>query len=208
LVASDAFWVNPINARDRATSKPVQLVEAIQSGLVIPDTLCSNDPCKIRNFLRAHPDQTIYKGFHPARWHGRAGESILFTSEIGLDDLPDDEVLRLGPGIFQKRIDKAYELRVTVMGDYACSAKLLSQQHPDARIDWRSAGKEVEVVSGELPDEIYDACRLMMSRLGIVFGCFDFAVTPQGQHVFLEVNEMGQFLWLLLRDGHRAEPQR
>ncbi|HEX9940734.1 MAG TPA: hypothetical protein VGG03_01860 [Thermoanaerobaculia bacterium] len=196
LVAPNAFWVNPINARDRAASKPVQLFEAIKSGLTIPDTLCSNDPCEIRRFLCGCRGETIYKGFYPALWHRKDGASILYTSEIGPDDLPDDEVLRLAPGIFQKRIDKSYELRATFMGGYACSAKLLSQQHPEARIDWRSAGKEVEVVYEELPDEIYVACRTMMSRLGIVFGCFDFAVTPQGQHVFLEVNEMGQFLWL------------
>src|SRR6185295_14798986 len=30
----------------------------------------------------------------------------------------------------------------------------------------------------------------------IVFGCFDFIVTPQDEYIFLEVNEMGQFLWV------------
>jgi hypothetical protein len=35
-----------------------------------------------------------------------------------------------------------------------------------------------------------------MRSLGIVFGCFDFIVTPAGEHVFLEVNPMGQFLWI------------
>jgi hypothetical protein len=35
-----------------------------------------------------------------------------------------------------------------------------------------------------------------MRRLGIVFGCFDIVVTPAGEHVFLEVNEMGQFLFV------------
>lgn len=36
----------------------------------------------------------------------------------------------------------------------------------------------------------------MMNELGIVFGCFDFIVTDDNQYVFLEVNEMGQFLWI------------
>ncbi len=34
-----------------------------------------------------------------------------------------------------------------------------------------------------------------MKKLNIVFGCFDFIVTPEHDFVFLEVNEMGQFLW-------------
>ncbi len=35
-----------------------------------------------------------------------------------------------------------------------------------------------------------------MEELGIVFGCFDLIVTPEGEYVFLEVNEMGQFLFV------------
>lgn len=35
-----------------------------------------------------------------------------------------------------------------------------------------------------------------MKDLGLVFGCFDFIVTPEGEYIFLEVNEMGAFLWI------------
>jgi hypothetical protein len=35
-----------------------------------------------------------------------------------------------------------------------------------------------------------------MDYLGLVFGCLDFIVTPAGDYVFLEINEMGQFLFL------------
>lgn len=196
LVAPEAFWVNPIQSRARAVSKPIQLQEAITSGLTIPDTLCSNDPREIRRFLGNNAGHTVYKGFRFTRWNRDDGKAILFTSEIGVDDLPRDEVLRLAPGIFQRKVNKSYELRVTFMGDYACAAKLLSQEHSEAELDWRAVGKKVGVVGGELPEDIYNACRLLMRRLGIVFGCFDFAVTPRGEHIFLEVNEMGQFLWL------------
>ncbi len=35
-----------------------------------------------------------------------------------------------------------------------------------------------------------------MKKLGLVFGCFDFIVTPDNEYYFLEVNEQGQFLWI------------
>jgi hypothetical protein len=35
--------------------------------------------------------------------------AVLLTSEVSVDDLPEDEILRLTPGIFQARIDKAHE---------------------------------------------------------------------------------------------------
>ena len=39
-----------------------------------------------------------------------------------------------------------------------------------------------------------------MRMLGLAFGCIDLIVTPQGEYVFLEVNEMGQFLWVEQRE--------
>ena len=35
-----------------------------------------------------------------------------------------------------------------------------------------------------------------MRDLGIAFGCIDMILTPEGEYVFLEVNEQGQFLFL------------
>ena len=40
-----------------------------------------------------------------------------------------------------------------------------------------------------------------MRDLGIVFGCFDLIVTPEGEHVFLEVNQMGQWLFIEMMTG-------
>ena len=48
LIAPDACWVNPLDARARANLKLVQLAEARACGLEIPRTLSSNDPARIR----------------------------------------------------------------------------------------------------------------------------------------------------------------
>jgi hypothetical protein len=60
----------------------------------------------------------------------------------------------------------------------------------------RAYNERLSMTALELPEEVAARCREMMRRLGLVFGCFDFIVTPAGDYVFLEVNEMGQFLWL------------
>jgi hypothetical protein len=39
-------------------------------------------------------------------------------------------------------------------------------------------------------------CLAFMRRLGIVFGCLDVIRRPDGGYTFLEVNEMGAFLWV------------
>lgn len=197
LIAPQAFWVNPSSSRERAASKPLQLLEAVRAGLQIPPTLCSNDPVKIRRFLAAGDGDVIYKPFRPHQWElDDQAVALLFTSVVTLEDLPTDGTLRLTPGIFQARVPKAFELRVTFMGDHQVTARIMSQRKAVSQLDWREAFTDIDVEPGELPAAIDEACRRLMERLGIVFGCFDFVVTPAGEHVFLEVNEMGQFLFL------------
>ncbi len=113
-----------------------------------------------------------------------------------MEDLVADHVLRQTPGIFQELVPKAYELRVTVLGHRALAAKVLSQQTEKGRLDWRRSQDELRFEAVRLAPELAARCRALLDELGLVFGCFDFVVTPDGEHVFLEVNEMGQFLFL------------
>jgi hypothetical protein len=196
LIAPDAFWVNPLGSRQSSNAKPIQLKEALAAGLTVPPTLCSNDPDRIRAFLDRYAGRTIYKPFYPAQWLKESGSALTFTSNVELADLPEDDILRLAPGIFQERIEKDYELRLTYMGDHLVAAKLLSQDVPGAQLDWKLAFTNLRVLPAEVPRHVDRACRDLLRRLGIVFACLDLIVTPEGEYVFLEVNEMGQFLWV------------
>jgi hypothetical protein len=196
VVAPDAFWVNTLDSMRRASSKLLQLREATACGLAIPDTLVSNDPTRIRSFLRGHGGAIIYKPLRPALWNGATGLASVFTSLITEDVLPDDDVLRLTAGIFQPLVPKLHELRVTYLGDHVIVARVLSQHDEALRVDWRATGGKPPLEPDTLPPSIDRACRALMRRLGLVFGCIDLIVTPDGDHVFLEVNEMGQWLWI------------
>lgn len=192
------FWVNPRQAARRAECKPVQLSEALRVGLEIPPSLMSNDPRRIRAFIYSNDTtHTIYKPFTSTQWElEKGGSAYLFTATVEDNQLPEDELLRLSPGIFQPRIAKDHELRVTIIGDRIFVAKLESQAIDNARVDWRIGTRSVAIQPGHLPSTIEARCRALMTRLGLVFACLDFIVTPEGEHIFLEVNQMGQFLWL------------
>jgi glutathione synthase/RimK-type ligase-like ATP-grasp enzyme len=196
LVAPDAFWVNPRQSLQRANAKLAQLDQALAVGLNVPLTLCTNDPEEIRRFLQQNEREVIYKAFNPAQWTDGDRIGMVFTSEVELDDLPDDDILRLTPGIFQRRIPKAYELRLTYMGDFLVAAKLLSQESEVSKLDWRVAFAKLRIEPTAVPSELDRRCRELLRRLGILFGCLDLIVTPEGEYVFMEVNQMGQFLWL------------
>jgi hypothetical protein len=195
----DAFWINSMGGRQRANSKLLQLTEANRCGFALPHTLISNEPQRIREFIRTNrPGATIYKAFDGHFWDLPAGgRAMNYTVKITEESLPSDTLLRVTPGIFQCEVAKACELRVTYFGDHAVAAKLHSQAQASTALDWRMVPPEhIRIEPYELPPAVDAACRQLMRRLGIVFGCFDLIVTPGGEHVFLEVNEMGQFLWL------------
>lgn len=196
LISPDAFWVNPLHARDRANAKPIQVLEALRAGLSVPPTLFSNDPEQIRRFIGEHEGTVIYKAFTPGQWRTNDGVAFSFTSEVRLADLPDDDVLRLSPGIFQRKVTKARELRVTCMGHHVVAAALSPLGGEKSQMDWRAAFSHIKAERTTLPEDVRLHCIELMRRLGIVFGCFDFILTPENEYVFLEVNEMGQFLWL------------
>ena len=198
VVAPGAVWINPYQRITKANSKLFQLKVAAQVGFKTPETLFSNDPDKIRCYLKRYDEhEIIYKSLYPMSWLTKDEVRLTYTCPISIDDLPPDHILQATPGIFQKKIKKAYELRVTYFGGDCVAAKIHSQKHPKAQMDWRTAPVfELEMEEVQLPDQILKSCHLFMQRLGILFGCFDMIVTPDNEYYFLEVNEQGQFLWI------------
>jgi hypothetical protein len=195
-ILSEAFWVNPPDAALRAGRKPIQHRAASEVGLSTPDTLYSNDPEKVRAFIRRQGGQVVYKTFRPFSWRNDETSWMPYTSILTEDLLVSDALLQATPGIFQALVPKAYELRVTVIGRRPFAAKVLSQETIAGKLDWRKAYGELRIEPCGLPRGIAEGCNRLMEQLGLVFGCFDFIVTPDQKCVFLEVNEMGQFLFV------------
>lgn len=194
----DTWWVNPYSSGFKSNSKLLQLKLANKCGLNIPPTLISNDPMKIKNFINANSSNgVIYKSFTPNFWFDETNLKISYTRTVIEEQLPSDEVLQTTPGIFQKKIDKQFELRVTCFGDHHVAVKIDSQNHPKGKLDWRAIpATDLRVSQFTLPEKIHNLVKVHMRELGIVFGCYDFIVTPENEYYFLEVNEQGQFLWI------------
>jgi glutathione synthase/RimK-type ligase-like ATP-grasp enzyme len=191
LLPRDVLWANPIAARDAANFKIAQLAAAQAVGLSVPATIVTNDAGEARRFVAACAQGgAIYKPFLTYQWHGTERVSYAVTTLVDEADLDDPAQLLWSPGIFQRLVPKACELRVSVFGRTCVSARLFDQ---DA-IDWRTG--EMKVEPYVLPAPIEEKVHALMDRLGLTMGMIDFIVTPDGEHVFLEVNEQGQFLWV------------
>lgn len=201
-ISDQAFSVNPPDKALFAEDKVRQLIEAVRAGFEVPRTLFGGKPHEIRRFVSSCTDGAMVKSLRPFSWVKPNGDSsISITTRITEDKLPADELLRLSPVIFQGEIQKSVELRINVFGESVVAMSLAPQKDPslvDGRhVPFRDIGPQMF----DLPDAVALACVTITRNLGLVFAAIDVILTPGGRFVFLELNQMGQFLYL-----ERANP--
>jgi glutathione synthase/RimK-type ligase-like ATP-grasp enzyme len=190
-----AFSINDRNKMNIASNKIGQLPIAVECGFDIPSTIFSNDLSSIIGFMEKNPEQSyVYKPFTP---YMPPSGKITYTSVVDIEFVrANEKSITAMPGIFQKYVNKSYELRVTVVGDDLFSAKIDCNSSVSSEIDWRkdifSDIYSVAVLLEEWKNKILKLHR----SLGLFFGAYDFIVDVEGNLVFLEVNPAGQWMWL------------
>lgn len=201
LLEPDAFWVNSHRSRRQSYNKILQHHAAIEAGFVTPRSLYTNDPARIREFIRDNGGVVAFKPLYALPWQSDELVWMPFTQELREDLLIEDDLLRATPAIYQELVPKAFELRVTVMGNTIFPVRIDSQATERGKVDWRKANDQLNMQPFDLPVPVEQAILRFMRSLGLVFGCLDFIVTPDQRFVFLEVNQAGQFLFVELRAG-------
>ncbi|GGA13111.1 hypothetical protein GCM10011408_38370 [Dyella caseinilytica] len=195
---TQALWVNAPLAAWQAESKLLQLQEAHNVSLRVPETVVTNHADDVRRFIKKC-GRVVFKSFYPHTWHNTAKRELVAVGVVMLDDasvLPDDAVA-MSPGIFQRYVDKAFDVRVTVIGDHYFAVKL-GKAAGGAFLDWRAYSLEetLQVEPFDLPHELKQKLKALMQRLDLTFGCIDLVVDHDGNAFFLEVNQAGQFLFV------------
>ena len=99
---------------------------------------------------------------------------------------------------FQELLQKSLEIRVTVVGRRVMSASIDSQVSARAAHDWRRDGLRMlqDWRPYQLPQEIEEKILRLMDYFCLNYGAIDIILTPDDQHVFLELNPGGEFFWL------------
>jgi hypothetical protein len=198
-------WLNPPMVVDSIyENKIVQAHFAHEVGFVTPQTVISNDwnlafhsfgdkPVSVKL-----PDGRMYmddKLYHMLTTvvDKKAYERLRNTSPF--------------PGIWQEFIQKKREWRVTVVGDKVFPAAVYTTKR--AKADWRKLqfdGRVVKFKAEELPSIIVERCVTLLRRMGVHYGAFDLIECEDGSFVFLEVNLIGAYQWLVNKLGF-AIPQ-
>jgi len=191
-------WLSRPEAIRRAGNKIRQLADARQLGFEVPPTLVSRDSDEIREFAGNHANtiaKLVSKGV--PRTPNIEDQYTVFTTLLSAVDLANDAKLAACPAQYQLYVEKAFEVRVTVVGSRVLACRIDSQASDKTRTDWRNYDLQHTPHSVYLLDDsIADKCRALVKLYDLAFGAIDLIVTPEGQTVFLELNPNGQWLWL------------
>jgi MvdD family ATP-grasp ribosomal peptide maturase len=182
-----------------ADNKQLQLQVAREIGLDIPRTLITNNPLAVKKFAQECQQGMITKMLSSfAIYDEQEGEKVVFTNPVTETDIEHLDGLRFCPMTFQEKIPKALELRTIIVGQRVFTASVDSQRSQKAKYDWRRQGLSL-INSWEqynLPLDVEKKLLKLLAYFGLHYGAIDIILTPDGRHVFLEVNPVGEFFWL------------
>lgn len=200
-VPSEAWLNKPLNIW-KADNKLTQLRVARLLGLSIPQTCVSIDSKEVLQFNESVSGPIICKPMS----HGQISEQAnqiqqVFTSELSEQDIQwIAQSSEIAPSIFQQRIDKDADIRLTVVGSRIFAAEIRSQEYSLTRVDWRKAQLDQNIKltyqKCDLPENVSASCLKLMEHLDLRFACIDLIRQPNGEHVFLEVNPNGNWVWI------------
>ncbi|NER92930.1 MAG: MvdC family ATP-grasp ribosomal peptide maturase [Symploca sp. SIO1B1] len=190
----DAHWVDDLERIKAAGNKQRQLRVASEVGLIIPQTLITNNPEEAREFFQQVKGKMVAKLLTALSHSMDYTSFFLYTSAVKEEDLADAGSLRYCPMVFQEEIPKQLELRVVFVEGNLFVGALDASVYRESKVDWRKPGIEVGAWQHhEMPDKIVARIKALMAKLGLLFGALDFILTPSGEYVFLEVNPVGEW---------------
>lgn len=190
------LWLNHPEMNKKCSDKLKQLQVAVKTGLTVPNTLITNDYQRIIAFARRY-GQLLIKPIKIGTIDFGETTKIFFSNRLSLEKIQSFEKnLVVSPLIYQEYVTKLFELRIVVIKDACFAIKIDSQNKTSTKVDWRRNPYAVKWSIYQLPEEIALKCIKLVKAEGLLFSTFDFIVTPEGDHVFLEHNPNGQFAWL------------
>ncbi len=163
---------------------------ATSAGLAVPQWLITNVSAEAQLFFERHLGDVVAKPMVT----GRIGGSRTFwTTRV-----TEQQIQALGaePYLFQRRIHRLYEVRVTVFADEVVAVRI-GVTESDAETDWRRSSRESLTYEPHvLNPRDTDGLMRLMDRYDLRFATADFIVDRSGESWFLEINPNGQWAWL------------
>jgi RimK-like ATP-grasp domain len=170
----------PVAAASNA-SKAYQLQLIRRHGFAVPETLITNDPELVLDFVKCH-ERVIYKSLSASRSVVRMLRS---------EDMARLTSIIWCPTQFQEFVE-GLNVRVhTLAGE--CFATAIHTDAVDYRYSERCGTTSVQLCSVALPDDLTERCLRLGEALDLPFAGIDLKIEPSGRAVCFEVNPSPAF---------------
>lgn len=195
LSLAKSKWINPMFSTQIAERKLFQLQLARKMGLRIPKSILTNNPKIADNFLKSNKF-SIIKPISNGLQVLNNGSYSIYTTEIRSDffSKASPSTLFQTPVYLQERIINKYDIRVTIIGE-TLFAVAISKQNKN-EVDWRKPELKKEYKTIDLPNILKEKLIKLNKSLNLVYSAIDLIQTPNNEFVFLEVNPVGEWVWL------------
>ncbi|MFE7132764.1 ATP-grasp ribosomal peptide maturase [Streptomyces sp. NPDC057638] len=192
LMALPRSWINHPHRNALADCAPVALATAARCGLTVPETLITNDPQEARDFVASLPGRrAAYKAVGNCGPTAHDGQQYaLWTAPVTVDQITDQ--VAHTAHLIQQWVDKAYEVRLTAVGNRMFAAEIHAGSEA-SRIDFRRDYSSLTYVVREVPDPIRRGVLAVMRAFGLRYVAMDFLVSRGGGWYAVDVNPNGQF---------------
>jgi len=181
---------------ERRGDKLIQLKVAKDVDMCIPPTIITTSKVKLRSFLENYGSIIVkpisnhtgfYDGDDDFVWQS-TGTQVFSMRD--LDELPE----YFFPTLFQKKIDKSYEIRAFYFNKRIWPMAIFSQKNPKTQLDFRNYDNERPnryvpyKFEREMEQKIISFCQ----KLKYTTGSLDFVYEEEkDQYSFLEINPSG-----------------
>lgn len=194
-LGSNAKWINPMFSTHVAERKLFQLKAANRLGLSTPKSIITNSPEKATEFLQANSKAIIKPISNGLQVLDEVTYSI-YTSIIDRDyfnNLEGPELFET-PVFLQEMVPNKADIRVTIVGNKVFSVRI--DKIDSTEVDWRKPDVKKRYSVILLPDKVIDSLLKLNQMFNLVYSAIDLIQTPNGEYVFLEVNPVGEWVWL------------
>ena len=192
-------WLNHPKSLWLASNKIEQLHIAANLGFIIPNTCISACQKTIEEFINTNNGDVIGKaikhGFYPVN------DTVWFaaTQEIPSNFTEEFHSYAKIPMIYQEKISKISDIRVTVVGSNVYATEIASRENSKTKIDWRLwDAYDIDLPHNPitLPENIADNCVKITYHHKLKYSAIDLIRTPEEDYIFLEMNPNGQWAWI------------
>lgn len=194
---ADKPWLNFYRNSQLAENKYIQMRLAKKLGFIMPKIIVSNEKDKLIRFASEHEYvalKLMHQDFYKSNTDGFLG---MYVNKLTVKDFDNFQTVGENPIALQSYIHKSYEARYTVVGNDHFVCKIDSQASSIANSDWRRydlAHTPHSII--EPPMKIKKQVTNLMKELNLNYGALDFIIDKNENWIFLEINPMGQYLWI------------